>query len=436
MQDIEALVERFADTPRSIVLKADVMRRGLAVTEELQRAGKQACVSGPSTKLVGLLDPALAQLPCQLHFLRDETTVDLVPDPLSPYGITESDGQWFLSCESTPLEPVRFTPRPAYFDSCVADGTPVGDLVMQRGPHCFIVSANDRCAYHRKGDACRYCVWSPAMALAAQAGITRPVPDFELTAEAVAIAAEEVELRDLKLTGGGMYNIKQEGRRYGDLLEAIGARTRPPEEVTIFSQALEPDAMKRLKELGATNAQFNMEVWEAELWDKTVPGKSKAIGRAQWLERLSQAVEIFGYGHVGTSFVAGFECAAGAGYLAPQEALASYRAGFAELLDRGVIPSFTIWTAQPFLNGFERDAAPPTDFYLQLAQETHELLEKRNIYSALGFDRGLGVDPPTLGLYCFYCFSMSFMRDYPRLIGRREQRGAGATAETLNAPGA
>ena len=46
-------------------------------------------------------------------------------------------------------------------------------------------------------------------------------------------------------------------------------------------------------------------------------------------------------------------------------------------------------------------------------------ITRYRVYADLGFPR-MGVNPPTLGLYCYYCYSMQFTRDYPRLIGRQE----------------
>jgi hypothetical protein len=72
----------------------------------------------------------------------------------------------------------------------------------------------------------------------------------------------------------------------------------------------------------------------------------------------------------------------------------------------------------PLVGGFQADDPPTTDFYLELGPVIHELLEKHGVYKDLGFSE-LGVDPETLGLYCYYCYSMQFTHDYPRLIGRK-----------------
>lgn len=100
------------------------------------------------------------------------------------------------------------------------------------------------------------------------------------------------------------------------------------------------------------------------------------------------------------------------------EALKSYIEAFEFLVKRGIVPWFTVWTASPLVGGFSEDDPPPTEFYLKLGEAIHELLEKYGLYRDLGFPE-MGVDPPTLGLYCYYCYSMQFTRDYPRLIGRK-----------------
>lgn len=205
---------------------------------------------------------------------------------------------------------------------------------------------------------------------------------------------------------------------YERCLEAILERVDPPEEIQIFSQAFDEEDQRDLKALGATNILFNLEVWNEWLWPELLPGKSKAVGREEWIRRLTMAVDIFGRGHVGTGFVGGYECAPRPGFLSRDEALKSYLEGFELLIERGIVPWFTVWTAVPMVGGFEIDDPPPSEFYLRLGQGLHELLEKHGVYPDLGFP-SMGVNPPSLGLDCYYCFSMSFTRDYPRLIGRR-----------------
>jgi len=426
MQGLEQLLEEFPDTPRNIVIKADVLRRGVRRNEDLQEAGAKSNTTGLSSKLeraVGAAEPP----PSQFHFLADETTVDIKADDASPYEIrARPEGGYGLCCGQEPLGAVRFTPRPAYMDLKTSSGTPCADFLLHRGPSCVCVSPLNFCAYLKRGEACRYCLCSPAMDAGIQLKLLDPVPDYGQLAEAVQIACRlDVDLKELKLTGGALYDVRKEAVHYRQCLQAILERIPAPEEITLLSQAFEPGDQKELKDLGVTNVCFDLEIMDERLWHELVPGKARAVGRAEWMKRLDTAVGIFGRGHVGTNIVGGFECAPRPGFLSQEEAFRVYLEGFDRLIERGVVPWFTLWTAHPLVGDFQAGDPPGTAFYLRLGRELHERLDRQGVYPDLGF-AALGRDPRTLGLYCYYCYSMQFTRDYPRLVGRAAQEPAAA----------
>jgi hypothetical protein len=419
MKYLEKLLNEFSDTPRNIILHADILRRGIKKTPDLMEAGETTCITGISTKLQSLMGDE-KPIPSMFHFKADETSVDIKTDQRSPYEIKkDGNGGYSLFCGDENFGEVKFTKRPSYTDKNTADGVSCAAMLLQRGPFCLMVNPLQFCAYYNKGEACKYCILSAAMDFGVKANIMKAVPDPATIAEAVAMAKEDIVLKDLKICGGALYDTKKEARYYKKCLEAILLRNGAPEEIQIFSQAFDEEDQKDLKELGATNALFNLEVWNERLWPELLPGKTKAIGREEWIRRLTKAVDIYGRGHVGCGFVGGFECAPRPGFLSQDEALKSYLEGFEFLIERGIVPWFTVWTAAPIVGGFQVDDPPPTEFYLRLGQGLHELLDKYRVYPDLGFPR-MGVNPPTLGIYCYYCFSMTFTRDYPRLIGRKE----------------
>ena len=418
MEYLAKLRDTFADVPLNIILKADVLRRGIALNDDLKAAGAVSCSSGLSTKLeqlVGSADPT----PGQLHFVADETTVDLKISFDTPYRIeADSEGRHFLHCGDEQFGQVRFTERPSYADLETSDGTPCAYQFIQRGPSCICVSPLDVCGFYTRGEACKFCILSPAMDMAVKMKLIKAVPDYGIMAEAVAVACKaDVDLKELKLTGGALYDTRKEASYYKACLEKILERIDAPEEVTLLIQAVDREDQIDLKQLGVTNMCFDMEVWDAGLWPELLPGKTRAVGRDEWLRRLEGAVEVFGRGHVGTNFVGGFECAPRDGFLTQDQALKSYAQGFEYLIERGVVPWFTVWTAMPIGSDFRPEEPPQAEFYLKLGNILHELLEKHGVYPDLGFNE-MGVDPPTLGLYCYYCYSMQFTHDYPRLIGR------------------
>ena len=50
MQYLEKLLELFSDTPQHIVIKADILRRGMKLNDDIQRAGEKSCLIGLTTK--------------------------------------------------------------------------------------------------------------------------------------------------------------------------------------------------------------------------------------------------------------------------------------------------------------------------------------------------------------------------------------------------
>ncbi len=420
MRYLEQLLKEFQDTPQHIILHADILRRGIKQNEDLKQAGRESCQTGVSSKLLMMIMKQKDLPPSQFHFKSDETTVDIKLNNDSPYEIKKVNGNKYnLFCGDKNFGEVRFTKRPKYADLKTSDGQECQYLLMQRGPFCLLVSPFDLCAYFKTGDACKYCILSPTMELGIKKKQINAFPNPKILAEAVEIACrEDVKLRDLKICGGALYNIKKEAEYYKKCLEAILERIDPPEEITIFSQAFDKDDQKELKEMGATNVIFNLEVWDERLWRELLPGKAKAVGREEWIKRLEDAVDIFGRGHVGTSFVAGFECAPKAGFLTREEAFNSHLTAYEYLIKRKIVPWFTLWTPNPLVGGFKEEDAPETRWYLQLGQKLHEMLERYEMYKDLGFTQ-YGINPPTLGLYCYYCYSMQFTRDYPRLINRK-----------------
>ncbi|MHC4744646.1 MAG: radical SAM protein [Planctomycetota bacterium] len=409
MQHLEYLRDRFPETPEHIILKADLFRRGVAFDLELDDLAMRSCTTGLLTKD----ERQSVTAPGQFHFSENNTTVDTLINEKSPYHIVENGPEdYHLQIEDRDLGKIHFTPRPDYYGRKTSEGRPCEDYLVQRGPHCLLVTPVNSCAYFHGGDTCRFCGLSVAMESERQSKNMPMIPDYDIVGEAVAIAREYIDLREIKLNGGSLYNLRKEAECIEKCLSGILKAAGPIEEATVFSQALEEDAQRRLKDAGATNVFFDMEAWNERLWPQIVPGKAKTVGREEWLRRLEKAVEIFGAGHVACNFVAGFEAAPFEGFLSQEESLQSYLEGFAWLTERGIAPSFTVWIPL-----FEWESAPQAEYFLELGSGLHELMMQHDLYRDLGFSR-LGVDPPTLGLYCYYCRSMQLAQDYPRLINR------------------
>jgi hypothetical protein len=412
-------MDKFPETPRGIIIKAEVLREGVRATSALSKVGEWA-LSTASHLVLNIPDvteevdgAGMVRYPHQFSLKEEDITIDILFNQKSPYEIKEEDGSYFLYRQGEVLEEVSFIKRPEYFFKTTRDGTPVNTLVLQRGPSCITVCPFNFCEYSKKGEPCLYCcVWRAWDNAEREYGAKR-FPKTENMVEAVVMAHEEINIRELKLSGGALYNTHKEAHLYLRAIEAILKATGDLEEITLVPQALDEDDQKRLKDAGVTNVMQDMEVWDEGLWPVVVPGKLKAVGRDKWLERLVKSVEIFGKGRAASNIVAGIEMVPAQGFKTTEEAIASNLEAFEWMLRHDIVPFFTFWSVLPG-SQFKRGDVPSVEYFLTLGEGLHKLMLKYDMYPSVGF-KELGQPPATLNLFCWYCYSMSICRDYPRL---------------------
>jgi hypothetical protein len=164
-----------------------------------------------------------------------------------------------------------------------------------------------------------------------------------------------------------------------------------------------------LKLAGADRVQPNLEVWDDDLWPKIVPGKAKAIGKAEWIERLKLAVDVFGVGEVATNFVAGAELVDADGLRSPSEALNSHLESYEYLLRHSIVPIFGFLTKARGTK-YENVELPSTDFFLRLGWERTQLMNDSGMFE--NYSSGIDSD-----FSCYKCVTHKTCQDYPRLMG-------------------
>jgi hypothetical protein len=189
------------------------------------------------------------------------------------------------------------------------------------------------------------------------------------------------------------------------LREAVGPATR----ITAVCQAFEEDDWVALKSAGASRVQPNLEVWHDDLWPRIIPGKAKAVGKAEWIERLELAVDVFGIGEVATSFVAGAGLAEPGGIRSFEDAVESHLEGYESLLCSSIVPVFGFLTKAKGTR-YEGAELPPTDFFLRLGWERTRLMREFDMYQHYG--DGIDAD-----FSCYKCVTHKTCQDYPRLMG-------------------
>jgi len=408
MNHLEELLNKFPEIPRSIVLKADLIRKGIKHTPILKEIGTW---SRPQSHAVFEFDhedlhtkddttEGWVNIPCEYVF-PDGTNTGLIVDTTSPYEIRAEDGKYMLYLGENPIEEVIFRSRPRWYTKRTSHGRLMSTVGYQLGD-CITVICVNHCEYFDTGDACAFCCLNPTADRSRDLGIdrtiARTVDDFiETYAEACK------ETCHLTLSGGGFINRKKEADVYIRMLTALRDAGYRPDELMLSPQALEEEDTRRLYDLGvARYICFPIEIWQEDMWPIIVPGKSKFVGRDRWINCLIKAVEIFGRGNVMTNFVAGCEMVPPHGFNDVDEAVKSTLDGFEWLVQRGITPHFSCWSNGPG-SKLANVEPPPTEYYLKLGSAHRKLLIK--------------YDLPMPKARCHDCAVTGTCWDFQRLVG-------------------
>ncbi len=409
--------QNFPETPDSIILKADVLREGVRYTKDLGEAGQWAMPSGAFLSREDVPESEesgghVLSVPNQM-ILGDDTRINTELDRNSPYTVRkEPEGEYVLCRDDEPVAEVSFLPR-ATFDRNLSDGSAIADALGQRAEGCAAIVHSLFCEYAKNGDQCTFCYLGNTVAglnLADISAADLPTPSQSI--EACALASKEIDLVHVVVSGGAFINTSLEAKSYAKTISALRKGIGPRARVTAVCQAFDEDGWLLLKEAGADRVQPNLEVWDEKFWPAIVPGKEKAIGKKEWIERLKTAVDIFGVGEVATNFVAGAEAAAGLGFKDSTEALDSHLEGYASLLTHGIVPIFGFLTKARGTK-YESMELPPTEFYLKLGWERTRLMEEFGMFRR--YSGGGDSD-----FCCYKCVTHKTCQDYPRLLGLAE----------------
>jgi hypothetical protein len=410
---LEDLKQRFPETPDGIILKADVLRDGLRFSRELGEAGAWAISSSAFLGREDVVDQELGgsvqSVPNQL-ILEDDTRINVELDRSSPYAVQADGNEHHVLCRNDrPVATISFCPRPD-FQGTLADGSPITVPLGQRAEHCVAVVHSVFCEYAKNGDPCAYCFLGHAVETADLAGLgPENAPRPRQSIEACAVAQKEIGIEHVVVSGGAFVKTPLEARSYAKTISALRQAVGPETRITAVCQAFEEDDWVALKNAGADRVQPNLEVWHDSLWPRIIPGKAKAVGKAEWIRRLELAVDIFGIGEVATSFVAGAGLAEPSGIRTSEDAIDSHLEGYESLLCSSIVPVFGFLTKARGTR-YENAELPPTDFFLRLGWERTRLMREFDMYQH--YSDGVDAD-----FSCYKCVTHKTCQDYSRLMG-------------------
>lgn len=391
LAEVEALVRRFPDLPPEAIVKEDLLRTGIAFSEDALRV---AAGFKPKAYFIFSFDLIpIAEMQQDEHLRAPEeialeggpwhfrrVIVSVRVNPSSPYRVDVRDGRLTLRLEGGLLADVIYQRAPAYYARSASNGKPFHEIAptIEWG-YLIYLTVFRLCQYFGKHEECQFCDINENYRQQVKAG--RPYTQVKTVGEVLealeVIAATDTASRAYTVTGGSITSSlqgKAEVDFYAQYPAAIEAKFPGRWVSKVVVQALPKEQVRQFKDAGVQIYHPNYEVWDRRLFEVICPGKARYIGRDEWIRRILDAATVFGADKVIPNFVAGIEMSRPHGFATVEEAIASTAEGLEFFMSQGVCPRFTTWCPEPLSLLGSTQGGAPLEYHARLLQtwrDTH-----------------------------------------------------------------
>lgn len=410
LAEVDQLIDAYPDLPPEAVFKEDLLRIGMAFSEDALRVASgykpksYFIFSFDRRPITDLSQGENLRAPEEiaLHggergFRRTIVSVRLNPD--SPYKIDVHDGHLALFVGSTPVADVNLQDTPSYYQRSLASGRPMTEIAptIEWG-YLVYLTAYRKCQYFGFKEECQFCDINENVRQQKVAGRSyETVKDVDEVLEALRIIDEEdteKRSRAYTITGGSITKHLRgmdEVEFYLRYARAINEQFPGRWISKLVIQAHPKEALTLFREAGVQIYHPNYEIWDPRLFRIICPGKERYVGREEWIRRIVDAADVFGPARVIPNFVAGIEMAEPHGYTEVADALASTSEGLDFFMSRSITPRFTTWCPEP-LSVLGRTQGPaPLEYHVGLLRLWRDTLLKYDLHAPPGYgDPGAG----------------------------------------------
>jgi hypothetical protein len=409
-QEVERLIEQYPDLPQEAVFKEDILRTGLAFSEDALRIAsgcKPKAYFIFSFDLVPITEMKQGE---NLHAPEElclvggargfrRTIVSVRLNPGSPYRVEVSDeGKLILGLEGKEVSQVELQKVPEYYRRNLSNGKPITDIAptIEWG-YLLYLTVFRICQYFGKKEECQFCDINENFRQQRRSGRPyTPVKSVEEILEALEIiAATDSESRAYTVTGGSITSEldgKNEVEFYARYPREIEKRFPGRWIGKVVVQALPRDQVQQFKDAGAQIYHPNYEIWDERLFKILCAGKNRFIGRDSWISRINDAAEVFGPANVIPNFVAGIEMAQPYGFRSVHDAIASTAEGLDFFMSQGIAPRFTTWCPEPMsVLGRSNPDGAPLEYHVRLLSAWRDLHKQYRLPVPPGYgEAGIG----------------------------------------------
>lgn len=304
----------------------------------------------------------------------------------SNYSLEFEDGVYYLAKNGKYLFDVKFEFRPKYYSLKTSDGTEMSRVALNYGEGTLFVAYSNECALKDKGKDCLFCninATKDTYGLAQNIEWKHPKQIGETVAAAYKDGYKHVTI------SGGFIPERREVDYYIDVAEEIKAHTglKDFNGTGVIGAPKDLDVLDKYKEAGYRTVSMNKEVWDKNFFKTICPGKLEQCGdHDHWIKAFKHAVDVFGFGRVRSTFVAGIE---------PK---ASLLEGIEYLASIGVAPSPSIWVPNPG-SALEGHRSPEAEWHYDVTKRTFAALRKAGITYDQYYDCNAAPVTPVHDLY-------------------------------------
>lgn len=321
-------------------------------------------------------------------FLPDGTVVQFRLNSRSPYHVKKEDEKFNLYLNLEKICEVKWMDRPAYYDQKTTKGNDMIKIGQIGGSDCLFFCFQNYCSNFKDNQQCAFC---NLVSTSKTYNSVLRKKDIDDIGEVAAAAWAEGNLNHIMMTGG-CYISGKEVEVVSQIIESIRQHTGLEKVPGIVNPApAKGDNIQRYYDIGIGALGFSMEVWDETFFKAICPGKSSSTSHDEFVESITQAVEIFGKGNVYVAMVMGLE---------PKE---TFLEGIKVLSGIGanIIPF--VWAPNPG-SKLEGHRAPSAEWYVETIMEAAEIVYENKV-------------PWGTENHCYLCDGNSLLHDALRLKG-------------------
>lgn len=416
---VEAYAAKYPDVPMEIILKEDLLRLGMGLSDAAMEAARgcrtQAYylfsynISGHHDLKEGMSTAAPEDIIfCGGPYDMNRTRVRVVLNAESPYVIDVIDGKTMICENGVSVAEALYRDKPEYYGRRFDDGTLYEQVIPLLYDSYAFITTFRACHYWGDKEECRFCDINYNLRE------VRRLTGEHVTADAIKDKTKLVEVLDamtrepdsdkrlitIIMTGGSIVRKVRGGPDNAadfniPYVEAIRERIGSRVPIVMITESQPMDRVRRMRDAGITSHNANLEVWNDRLFKVIAPGKEKYVGYDLWVRRLLEAVDIMGEGRVSPNMVSGLEMAQPWGFKSVDEAVASAQEGFEFLMSHGVVPHLDTWCIEP---GTKLAGQPPVplDYLIRADIAWYETWRKYKLppfegYGPMGGGPGVAV---------------------------------------------